>query len=162
MHSVAEWTAQIPAEPTPRDGLRLIQTALADAKEATDQILARYTGGTLPLPPWPQHPKLVEAIKALEGGVLLLNQAIATGYGDKAEPRTKDGKPGPLATRLINGGRALYREVAVMQKAMQGVKVEDIPQLLASAAKKAAATPIGGLATFALILWGLSQLDDLE
>lgn len=157
MHSVAEWTAQIPDQVSPRDGLLLIQMALDDAKEATDRILARYTGGTLPPPPWPQHKELQQAIAALEGGQLLLQQAIAADYGDKKEPKT-----GPLATRLINGGRALYRELAVMEKAMQGIKVEQIPQLLANAAKKAASTPLGGLVTFGLILWGLSQLDELE
>ncbi len=157
MHSVAEWMAAIPAEVSARDGLLYIQMAIDDAKEATDQILAAYPGGTLPPPPWPQHPELVKAIEALEGGKLLLNQAIAAGYGDKKEP-----KGGPLATRLTNGGRALYREVARMQAAMKGIKVEDLPGLLANAAKKAAATPVGGWVTVCLLLWGLSQLDDLE
>lgn len=156
MHSVAEWMAQIPAEVSARDGLVFIQMALNDAKEATDQILQRYSGGTLPPPPWPQHPELVKAVEALQGGLLLLNQAIAAGYGDKKEP-----KGGPLALRLTNGGRALYREVARMQEAMKGIKIEDVPGLLANAAKKAAATPIGGWVTVGLLLVALSHLDDL-
>lgn len=152
MHSLAEWMAEIPPEVTARDGLVMIKQALDDAAEATDQIRARYTG-TVPPPPWPQHPELERAIAALEGGRLLLNQAIEAGYGDRKEPKT-----GPLATRLTNGGRALYREVDRMQKAMAGIKVEDIPGMIANAAKRAAGTSIGGLFAVAAILWALDNL----
>lgn len=155
MNSAAELIASIPAEVSARDGLVFIAQALDDAKTATDEILARYTGSTLPPPPWPQHAELRTAIDALDGGRLLLNKAIEAGYGDKTEP-----KAGPLGTRLSNGIRALYREVGEMQQRMKGVKLEDVPRLALDAAKKAAGTSIGSWVFIAGLFYVLSNLDD--
>jgi hypothetical protein len=156
VNSAAELIASIPAEVTARDGLVFIGQALADATTATNEILSRYTGSTLPPPPWPQHKELQQAIDALDGGRLLLNQAIAAGYGDKKEP-----KAGPLGTRLSNGIRALYREIGVMQQRMKGVDVADIPGLAFDAAKKVAATSIGGWLFAAALLWWLHNQGEL-
>jgi hypothetical protein len=156
MNSAAELIASIPAQVTARDGLVFIGQALADAKAATDEILSRYTGSTLPPPPWPQHAELRTAIDALDGGRLLLNKAIEAGYGDKAEP-----KAGPLGTRLSNGIRALYREVGVMQQRMKGVAVADLPGLAFDAVKKVATTSIGGWAVALGLLWLLHNAEDL-
>lgn len=154
MNSAAEWVASIPDQLTPRESLLYIQQALNDAKTATDEILARYTGGTLPPPPWPQHAELRTAIDALDGGKLLVNQAIQLGHGDTAFP-----KADPRAQRLINGGRLLYREIAVMQQRMKGVRVEDIPGLALDAAKRAAGGKWTGVLVFAGFLWLLNNFD---
>jgi len=156
MNSAAELIASIPAEVSARDGLVFIGQALADAKDATDEILSRYTGSTLPPPPWPQHAELRTAIDALDGGRLLLNQAITAGYGDKKEP-----KSGPLGLRLSNGIRALYREIGVMQQRMKGVDVADLPGLAFDAAKKVAATSVGGWLVAAALLWWLHSQREL-
>lgn len=154
IQSYTEWSATIPDEISARDGLVLIAGALEDAKQATAEVVARYTGGTLPPPPWPQHALLQQAIAALEGGAKLLQQAIAMGYGDRKETRS-----GPLATRLQNGGRALYRELDVMRKNHEGVKLQDLPGLAARLALKAAAPQLGGLLTFAAVMWVLHNLE---
>lgn len=156
MNSVAEWVAAIPDQVSARQALLLIDDALRDAKQATDEIVANYShkGGTLPPPPWPQHPELQQAIKALEGGQLLLQQAINLGRGDETSPKT-----GPLGIRLANGGQELYRQIAVMRERMQGVKVESLPGLAAELAKKAAETRWGGLAVVAAIIWAAHTFD---
>lgn len=145
MNSHAEWIASIPAELTAREALVYIDTALRDAQEATQAIVDQYQGGTLPPPPWPQHPLLQQAIAALEGGKKMLGQAIAMGYGDRKEPKTS-----PLGVRLLNGGQALYREIAVMQKADREGRTT-APALAARAAAAIAGTSWGGL----LVLGGL-------
>jgi hypothetical protein len=155
IQSYTEWSATIPDQVDARAGQVLIAEALADAKQATDDVIARYSGGTLPPPPWPQHALLQQAIAALEGGAKLLHQAIDMGYGDRKEP-----KSGPLGTRLQNGGRALYREIDVMRKAHEGVKLEDLPGIAARLAMKAAAPKLGGLLTFAAVMWVLHNLED--
>lgn len=155
MNSAAEWIASIPEQLTPRESLVYIQQALDDAKAATDEILAKYSGGTLPPPPWPQHAELRTAIDALDGGRLLVNQAIHLGHGDTVFPKTD-----ARAQRLINGGRALYREIAEMQRRMKGVKVEDVPRLVFDAAKKAAADKWGGVLFFAAVLWTINNFGD--
>ena len=163
MHSVSEWLAQLPAQISPRDGLVFIRQALDDAKEATDQVLAEYHGGTLPPPPWPQPPRLVFAIKGLEGGQIMLQRLIDNGAGDRKEPQT-----GPYAVRLIAGGRELYAGIADMQREQREGKINpaDVPAKAAAwVAHKAAdiaAGPIGGLITFAAIVWLLRELDAME
>lgn len=164
MHTVTEWLAQLPAEITPRQGLLFIRQALDDAKEATAAIVAEYgNSGTLPPPPWPQPPELQQAIAALEGGQKMLNTAIGWGFGDKAEPQT-----GPHAVRLINGGKALYAAIAKMQQEHREGKID--PRNAAGKAASwaahklidIAAHPIGGVLTFAAVMWLLSNLDELE
>lgn len=145
MHSAAEWIATVPEQLTAREALPLIDVAIVDAKQAAEEIAARYHG-TLPPPPWPMHAELVKAIEALEGGKKLLAFVIGAGHGDKAR-----GHSDPQVVRLLNGGRDLYAQVAEMQKRMQGVKVEDLPGLAATAVRKAAETKIGGV----LFVWGL-------
>jgi hypothetical protein len=148
-----DWAASIPAELTARQALVFVEKALADAAAAEKEILGRYTG-TLPPPPWPKHPELQKAIDAMEGGRLMLNQAITLGFGDK-----KEKKDGPTGKRLLNGGRALYREVAVMQENLKGVSAAELPGIVANAAKRIAATQLGGLATIALVVWALHEFD---
>lgn len=151
--SAAEWVASIPAELTAREALVYIQQALDDAKAATAAIVDKYTGGTLPPPPWPQQPLLVQAIDALEGGRKMLQDAIRMGYGDRKEP-----KSGPIGVRLLNGGRALYREIAIMQTAdREGTTTA--PAMVARAAAAAASTTLGGFATIAILLWVLHHED---
>lgn len=159
MHTVGEWLAQLPATITPRQGLVFIAQAIADAKEATDQVLAEYHGGTLPPPPWPQPPELVRAIEALQGGQLLLQKAIELGHGDDAEPQT-----GPHAVRLINGGRQLYAAIALMQRQRREAKIDPrtLPAKAARWALDLAAEPIGGLLVFAGVVWLLRELDRME
>ncbi len=154
MNSAAEWVASIPDQLTAREALVYIQQALDDAKAATDTIVAQYQGGTLPPPPWPQQPLLVQAVDAMEGGRKMLQQAIAMGYGDRKEP-----KSGPTGTRLLNGGRALYREIAIMQKADREGKTT-APELAARAAAAVVATPWGGLLAIGGLLWLLHHYGD--
>ena len=152
MNSAAEWVAQIPERITPRAALALVETGLADAKQATDEIVARYSSGTLPPPPWPQHPELVKVIEALQGGKVLLGKLVTIGRGDESYPANH-----PQAIALRNGGQRLYAEIATMQKNMEGVKVEDVPRLVAEAAKRAASMTIGGPLAIALVLWLLKD-----
>lgn len=154
MNSAAEWVASIPDQLTAREALVYIQQALDDAKAATDAIVNQYQGGTLPPPPWPQQPLLVQAVDALEGGRKMLQKAIEMGYGDRKEPKT-----GPIGVRLLNGGRALYREIAIMQKADREGKTT-APELVARAAAAAVATPWGGLLAFAGLLWVIHRYGD--
>lgn len=152
MNSAAEWVASIPAEITARDALTLIDTAVSDAKTATDEIVARFSG-TLPPPPWPRHPELVKAVEALEGGKLLLMRII----NDLGHGEVKRGRNDPQVAALVKAGQALYREIGVMQKNMQGIKAEDLPALAAAAVKRVAGGTLGGLFTFAVVLWAISE-----
>jgi len=155
MNSAAEWVASIPAQITARDALTFIDTALTDAKTATDEITARFSG-TLPPPPWPQHAELVKAVEALQGGRKMLTTIIESlGHGD-----VKRDKADPQVVRLLTAGKALYHEISVMQERMRGVKVEDLPGLAVAAAKRVAGTTLGGLLTFGLVLWALSEFSD--
>lgn len=149
--SVTEWLAEIPDTVSPRDGLRFIREALDDAQAAVDAIRAQYAGGTLPPPPWPETPDLAQAREALEGGQLMLNQAIALGMGDTKEPKT-----GPHAVRLINGGRALYKAIDAMNRAHREgeIKPENAVKLVSRAAGAVLPTIPGGL----LLLFGLIYL----
>lgn len=157
MHSAAEWLAQLPGEMTPRQGLVHIQGPLDDAKEATAAIVAQYKGGTLPPPPWPMHPELVKAIDTLEGGQLMLKQAIALGYGDHAEP-----KNGAHAARLIKGGEAVYREIGVMQRRQREgtITAATLPRKALDLGLNFATTKLGGLLAFAVIAWVLHDQGD--
>jgi hypothetical protein len=148
-----DWAASIPAELTARQALVFVEKALADAAAAEKEILGRYSG-TLPPPPWPKHPELEKAIDAMEGGRLMLNQAITLGFGDK-----KEKKDGPTGKRLLNGGRALYSEVAKMQENLKGISAAELPGMVISAAKKAAETQLGGLLTIGLVLWALHEFN---
>lgn len=153
MQTVAEWVASIPEQISPRDGLTYIALALADAKEATAEIRAKFSG-TVPPPPWPQPPELVSAIDALEGGQLMLNQAIQLGYGDRKEPRT-----GPHSVRLINGGRALYAGIEKMRREhREGVITPaNIPRKAASALAALLSTPVGGVVALGVVLYFLGD-----
>lgn len=157
MNSVTEWVASIPVEVSPREGIALINVALADAKEATAKVVADYKGGTLPPPPWPQPPELVKAIDALEGGLKMLNWAVSMGYGDTKEPHT-----GAHAVRLINGGRMLYAGIEKMEKDHREgvVNVENIPKLAQRAALAVLPTGVGGLLAIGFVLWLLSEGDE--
>lgn len=143
MHTVAEWVTSIPDAVTPREGIALIDVALGDARDATAALVSEYKGGTLPPPPWPQPPELVTAIEALEGGKLLLGQAINLGYAD-----TKFPKSDPHTVRLVNGGRALYAAIDKMQREHREgtIKPENLPKLAERAARKLLPTGLGGLA----------------
>lgn len=154
MHSVTEWVASIPDEISPREGLVFIATALDDAKQATNEIRDAFKG-TIPPPPWPQPPELVKAVEALEGGQLMLNQAIALGYGDQKEPRS-----GAHAARLINGGRALYAAVEKMRADHRDGQIK--PENAVKLVKRLLPTSLGGVAVFAGILLAMYYLDDAE
>lgn len=154
MHSAAEWVATIPDKLTVREALPIIDTALADAKQAADEIAARFKG-TLPPPPWPMHAELQRAYAALEGGKLLIAQIVELGHGATVRDRTD-----PQVVRLMNGGQALYREIDVMRERMKGIEPADIPRLVVDAAAKAAATRWGGVAAFAGLLWLLHELGE--
>ncbi len=152
----AEWLASIPAQLSAREALPLIETALKDAKDATDEIVSRFSG-TLPPPPWPKHAELETAIKAMEGGRLLMQKAIEVGHGDTKQP-----KDGPNGKRLQNVGTSLYREIARMQDNMRGITAADIPGLVAKAAARVATTQWGGLLTIGLLLYALHELHEGE
>lgn len=148
MNSAAEWVASIPDMVSAREALVFIDQALRDADEATEAVRGRFTG-TLPPRPWPQSEQMQTMIKALEGGQLLLGQAVNAGHGDTKQP-----KNGPTGSRLINGGRALYAEIAKMQqRAAELPTAGNIPELVAEAAKQAAATRWGGLFVIAGLLY---------
>ncbi len=149
-----EWAESIPAQLTAREALVFVQRALAAADAATKAIFSRYGSGTLPPPPWPKHPALEKAIDAMDGGRLMLEQAIKLGHGDVKQP-----KDGPTGKRLLNGGRALYHEIAVMEKNLEGVKAEDIPGLIVKAATRAASTKLGGWVAVGLLLYALHEWD---
>lgn len=152
MNSAAEWVASIPAQLTARDALTLIDTALADAKTATDEIVARFSG-TLPPPPWPRHAELVKAVEGLEGGQLMLRRIInELGHGE-----VKRDKTDPQVVRMVQAGQTLYKEIGVMQERMRGVQVEDLPRLAVDAAKRVAGGTLGGLFTFAVVLWAINE-----
>lgn len=157
MHSAAEWVASIPDELTARDAMVYVETALQDARDAEKEILARYGSGTLPPPPWPKHPALVTALEAMDGGKIMLGKAIELGHGDQVTKKTDT----RIAAPLLNAGRNLYREVAVMQAAMKGIEAKDLPRLATAAAKKFAENKVGGWVTFAAVVWILHNADDL-
>jgi hypothetical protein len=163
MHSLAEWNATIPDELTLRDALVYVEMALADAKEATDSIVAKYTGGTLPPPPWPQPDSLVTAIKQMEGGRILIRGGIEQGHGDEKFKKTD-----VRAMPLLNAGRNIYREIAAMLKAdKEGeIKLENAPKLAARGAKSlfamASDSPIVALAMVAGVIWLVNEFDKGE
>lgn len=147
MNSAAEWIASIPDQLTARDALVFIEQALADARTATDEVRARFSG-TVPPPPWPQSPELVQAIAAMEGGRTLLQRAIELGH---TNPQPKSGA---IGVRLQNGGRLLYAEIAKMRKrAAELPTAKDIPDLAKHAALGLANTSIGGLLVLGGVLW---------
>ena len=160
MQTAIEWVASIPEELTLRDALVYIETALADARAATDSIVAKYTGGTLPPPPWPQPDELVNAIKQMEGGKLLVSKGIEQGHGDDKFKKTD-----VRAMPLLNAGRNLYRAIAAMLKADADgeVKPENVPKLAKRAAKglleMAAESPIVAIALVAGVMYAINQLD---
>jgi hypothetical protein len=131
MNSAAEWVASIPDELTAREALVYVQQALDDAKAAEQEIVDRYKGGTLPPPPWPKHPQLQAAIDQMEGGRLLLNQAINLNHGDDKVKKTDT----RIAAPLLKAGRNLYREIGVMQNNLKGVDAKDLPALAMKAAR---------------------------
>lgn len=155
MNSAAEWVASIPAQLTARDALVFIDTALGDAKQAADEIAARFQGTVMP-PPWPMHAELQRAYGALEGGRKMLVTIIdQLGHGDTVRDKTD-----PQVVRLLNAGKILYREIAVMQEKMRGVKVEDVPRLVLDAAKRVAENKIGGWLFMVGLLWALREFGD--
>jgi hypothetical protein len=150
VQSAAEWVTSIPDELTLRDALVYIETALADAKAATDSIVGRYTGGTLPPPPWPQPDELVNAIKQMEGGRLLVTKGIEMGHGDDKFKKT-DARAMPL----LNAGRNLYKAIGAMLKADAdgAINPANIPTMAINAAKKAAGSPWMTLAVVAGLIY---------
>lgn len=157
MNSAAEWLASIPDELTAREALVFVEQALQDAAAATKQVAARFQG-TVPPPPWPQHPELVKAIAAMEGGRLMLMQGINLGYGDQKQP-----KSGATGIRLQTAGRQLYAEIARMQqRGAELPKAANVPELLARAGAAAAKTSIGGWVTLGVLLWALRNIEDLD
>lgn len=155
MNSAAEWIATIPAELSAREALPIIDAALRDAEEATDAIRSRYTG-TLPPPPWPQHPELVSVINALQGGRTFLSGVVASGRGD-----VKQSRDGDIGKRLQIAGQTLYREIAVMQKLGTGIDPAQLPDMAARAAGRAAVklagTSLGGLLTLVAVVWAVEK-----
>lgn len=157
VHSVTEWVASIPDQVSPREGLALVDVALGDAKEATDAILAEYTGGTLPPPPWPRPPNLVTAIKRMEGGRLMLTQAIEMGHGDD-----KSAKDSIRVLPLLDGGRVLYREIENMRREHKAgiINPANLPRLAARGLASFLPTGLGGFAALALVIYIAGELNE--
>jgi len=158
MHSVTEWVASIPDDVSPREGLAFIDVALADAREATDAIVAQFTGGTLPPPPWPQTPELATAIARMQGGQLMAQRAIELGNGD-----TKSPKASPRVLPLLDGGRVLYREIERMQRLFKEgtLTTATLPKLAARGLGWLLPTSgVGGLVALGAVLYLVHRYGD--
>lgn len=156
VHSVTEWVASIPDQVSPREGLALVDVALGDAREATDEIRDKFRG-TVPPPPWPQPPELVTAIDRMEGGRLMLNQAIELGHGDDKSP-----KDSPRALPLLDAGRVLYREIENMRRQHTAgiINPANLPRMAARGLASFLPTGLGGLAALALVVYIAGELDE--
>jgi hypothetical protein len=158
VNSAAEWIAQLPDQISAREAIPFIDQALADAREATAAVRDKFSG-TLPPPPWPQHPELVTVIDALTGGRTFLAGVVASGRGDVKQPRDGD-----IGKRLQIAGRTLYAEVAKMQQRAAALPAaasaaDFAAQAAAAAARRVVGTSWGGLLVLAGVVWLAYKFD---
>lgn len=115
------WLASIPDPFGPSEGLAAATAALDDSAAVVDEVRARFHG-TLPPPPWPATPELVQAREAMLGAKTFFQRI------NDAAPESRWRKGDKAGIGLVKGGTALFTETAKLEDA--AAKAPDLPSLV--------------------------------